>query len=233
MPPGPHVVVLADGEAPTRSLLDRAWPGWDHDIAVVVAADGGAVHAATLGLRVDRWVGDGDSIDPALLGLLEAAGVDIRRVPIDKDATDAELALAWATEAGAGAVTIIGALGGSRIDHALANVELLGHPAIAGRPAVMYDRDGARLSLLVAPDPVGGAVTRALAGRLGDLVSLIPLGGSARGVTTDGLQFPLRGEELAVGRTRGVSNVRTRTPAGITLESGRLLVIETPANLRP
>ena len=83
MDPVPHVVILADGEAPTRSLLDRAWPGWDHDIALVVAADGGAAHAATLGLRVDRWVGDGDSVDPALLGLLAAAGVDIRRLPID------------------------------------------------------------------------------------------------------------------------------------------------------
>jgi thiamine pyrophosphokinase len=233
MDPVPHVVILADGEAPTRSLLDRAWPGWDHDIALVVAADGGAAHAATLGLRVDRWVGDGDSVDPALLGLLAAAGVDIRRLPIDKDATDAEVALEAAAEAGAGQVTIIGALGGPRIDHALANVELLGHPAIAGRPAVMYDRDGARLSLLVAPDASGGAVTRAFAGRAGDLVSLVPLGGSARGVTTDGLQFPLRAEELAVGRTRGVSNVRIGTAARITLESGRLLVIETPANLRP
>jgi thiamine pyrophosphokinase len=232
---GQHVVVLADGDAPTRSLLDVAWPGWDEDIALVVAADGGAVHAASLGLRIDRWVGDGDSIDPALLGLLETGGVDIRRVPVEKDATDAELALEAALEGATdpAAVTLIGALGGRRIDHALANVGLLGHPALAGRSAVLYDRDGARLSLLVAPDAAGGAVTRPLTGRVGDLVSLVPLGVAAAGVTTDGLQFPLRGEELAVGRTRGVSNVRTSARARVTLESGRLLVIETPANLRP
>jgi hypothetical protein len=112
-------------------------------------------------------------------------------------------------------------------------VAVLGHPALAGVSAVLYDRDGARLSMLVTPGPAGGAVTRAFAGRAGDLVSLVPFGGSARGVTTDGLRFPLRGEDLAVGRTRGVSNVRTGTTARITLESGRLLVIETPANLRP
>ena len=51
-------------------------------------------------------------------------------------------------------------------------------------------------------------------------------------MTTSGLRFPLAGEPLVLGRTRGVSNVRTGPVARITLESGRLLVIETPANLR-
>ena len=61
---GRRAIVLADGAAPTRAQLDAAWPGWDAGIALVVAADGGARHATALGLRVDRWVGDGDSIDP-------------------------------------------------------------------------------------------------------------------------------------------------------------------------
>ena len=38
---------------------------------------------------------------------------------------------------------------------------------------------------------------------------------------------------FAVGRTRGVANVRTGVVARISLRSGRLLVIETPANLVP
>jgi thiamine pyrophosphokinase len=79
----------------------------------------------------------------------------------------------------------------------------------------------------------GGAATRELAGRPGDLVSLIPLGVTATGVRTEGLRYPLAGEPLTLGRTRGVSNVRTRPVARITLESGRLLVIETPATVRP
>ena len=60
-----HAVVLADGAAPTRLALDTAWPGWDDGVDLVVAADAGARHATALGLRLDRWVGDGDSIDPA------------------------------------------------------------------------------------------------------------------------------------------------------------------------
>ncbi len=58
-----------------------------------------------------------------------------------------------------------------------------------------------------------------------------PVGGDAIGVTTDGLAYPLVDEPLVVGRTRGLSNERTRDEASVHLRRGRLLVIETPATL--
>ena len=69
-------------------------------------------------------------------------------------------------------------------------------------------------------------MTRTLVGNVGDLVSLIPLGATAFG-DHPGLRYPLIGEPLLVGRTRGVSNVKTDDIATVTLERGRLLVIET------
>ena len=232
-PPARHALILADGAAPSRASLDAAWPGWDAAIAHVIAADGGARHAVTLGLQPDRWVGDGDSIDADALEALAAAGVVIDRVPAEKDESDLELALLAALEAGAEGVTILGALGGLRIDHALANVGLLGHPALGGRPAWLYDEQAARISLLVAPTVAGRPAWRELAGRVGDLVSLVPAGESAKAVTTSGLRYPLVDEPLILGRTRGVSNVRTEATARISLGSGRLLLIETPATIRP
>jgi thiamine pyrophosphokinase len=227
---GRTAIVLADGAVPARSTLDAAWPGWDEGVSLVVAADGGARHAAALGVRIDRWVGDGDSIDPVELEALGGAGVAIERAPAEKDESDAELALVAALDAGATAVILLGALGGPRVDHALANIGLLAHPALNGRRLVLYDERAARLSLLVAAQL---PVTVELRGRPGDLVSLLPAGETATGVTTRGLQYPLDGEPLLLGRTRGVSNVRTGTVASVTLESGRLLVIETPATVRP
>jgi len=86
-------IVLADGDAPDRAALDRAWPGWDEVAEVVVAADGGARHAGRLGLTILTWVGDGDSIDPDDLALLAERGVTIQRVPAAKDESDTELAV--------------------------------------------------------------------------------------------------------------------------------------------
>jgi thiamine pyrophosphokinase len=232
--PGPvHALILADGAVATRARLDAAWPGWADGVGLVVAADGGARHAAPLGLRIDHWVGDGDSIDPGELVALAAAGVVVERAAVDKDESDTELALLTALQAGAESITVLGGLGGLRVDHALANVALLQHPALEGRPTRLYDQEGARLSLLVGPDRQGRAAVRTFEGRVGDVVSLVPLGASAEHVETTGLRYPLRGEPLALGRSRGLSNVRIAPLATVAVGSGRLLVIETPATLGP
>ena len=232
-PPGLHAVVLADGAVPIRAALDEAWPDWDEGVALVVAADGGVRHAAAFGLAVDRWVGDGDSTAPAELEALAAAGVAMDRVAVDKDESDTELALLAAIAAGAHQVTILGGLGGVRVDHAISNVALLQHPALEGREMRLYDEACARLSLLAGPDDRGLPGARELTGRVGDLVSLVPLGESAHDVETDGLRYPLRGETLVLGRARGLSNVRIAPTARVSVGSGRLLVIETPVSLRP
>ena len=104
-----QALILADGDAPTRRELDVAWPGWDDDVGLVVAADGGARHAGTLGVAIDVWVGDGDSIDEATLGALEASGVPLERSRQDKDESDAELAILAALRRGAGGIVVVGA----------------------------------------------------------------------------------------------------------------------------
>ena len=218
-----HALILADGAAPDPAALDRAWPGWGEGIDMVVAADGGARHATVLGRRIDRWVGDGDSLGPAGLAELRAAGVPVDLAPIDKDESDTELAIGAAVASGARQITILGALGGARIDHGLANVWLLAHPALVGRVASLLDAT-ARIRLL--------AVGRHdLRGRIGDLVSLFPFGADAGGLTTHGLRYPLSDEPLRLGSTRGLSNVRDAADAELAVGSGLVLVVEIAATL--
>ena len=219
-----HALVLADGTVEPAAALDSAWPGWSDGIDLVVAADGGARHASALGRRIDRWVGDGDSIAPDDLDRLAADGVRIDRAPVDKDETDAELALLAAIEADPPRITILGALGGTRLDHELGNVWLLAHPALDGRDVRLLGA-GSRIRL-------AGPGRLDLPGRVGDLVSLLPFGGDVLGIATDGLRYPLRDEPLRIGPSRGLSNVRETPEAGINVGSGRLLVVETPARLR-
>jgi thiamine pyrophosphokinase len=227
-----HAVVLADGEPPTRAALDAAWPGWAEGVTLVVAADGGTRSAAPLGLRLDLIVGDLDSIDPIALERLAADGVPIERAPADKDETDTELAVLAAIGRGATRLTIVGGLGGPRLDHELANVALLALPALGDRPARLLDGN-VRISLVTAPGPDGRAVRADLEGPIGALVSLIPWGGDVTGVTTSGLRYPLIEEALPAGPARGISNLRTTVGASVEVGSGRLLVIESAATLRP
>jgi len=224
-------LILADGDVPPRSQLDLAWPGWDDGIEVVIAADGGARHAGALGVAIDLWVGDGDSIGEAALAALEAAGVPLERSPQDKDESDTELAIRAALSLGQPGVLILGALGG-RIDHALANIGLLAMPELAGREAAILDARS-RTVLVRAPGPDGAVVERLLPGRPGDLVSLLPLGPGVEGVTTRGLAYALVDEPLPEGRSRGLSNVRSAPDAAVVVRRGLLLVVESPARLQP
>lgn len=221
-----RALVLADGAAPTRTGLDAAWPGWADGIELVIAADGGARLAGALGLRIDRWVGDGDSLGEAGLAELRASGIPIDRARPDKDESDTELAIRAALDAGASDITIVGALGGVRFDHALANVALLALPAQLDRPARLLGPD-ARIRLLVGPGELD------LGGRVGDIVSLLPFGDDVEDVVTSGLRYPLRDEPLRAGPARGLSNVRAASDARVAIGSGRLVIIEIPGTLAP
>jgi thiamine pyrophosphokinase len=129
------------------------------------------------------------------------------------------LPLLEAVARGATRITLLGALGGRRPDHALANIWLLGHPGLDGVDVVVLDA-AARISVLVGPG------TRRLPGPIGGTVSLLPLGGDAEGITTEGFRYPLRDEPLRIGPARGLSNVRAAPDASVALRTGRLLVVE-------
>ena len=89
-----HALILADGDAPSPAALDRAWPGWDEGIDLVIAADGGARHAASLGRTIDLWVGDGDSLGADGVEALRAAGVPVELAPVDRKARRAATVIA-------------------------------------------------------------------------------------------------------------------------------------------
>ena len=202
----PDVVVVASGPGPVVAV-----PGE----GTVVAADGGLERAAALGLGVDILVGDLDSVSAGALAAAEAAGTRIVRHPVAKDATDLELAVDEALALGARRVLVIASAGG-RLDHLTASLLLLGSERYA---ALEIDALVGDALVHVVRD------ARTLRGASGELVTLLPLGGPARGVTTSGLEYPLAGETLEPGSTRGVSNVFTAAEARVTLTDGVLLAI--------
>jgi thiamine pyrophosphokinase len=225
-----NALILADGEAADRAALDAAWPGWDDGVQLVIAADGGARHADRLGVELDLWIGDGDSLDAVGMATLVAGDVPMEHASPNKDESDTELAVRAAVDRGADGIVMVGALGGTRIDHALANIGLLAMPELVGRRVCLLDA-GTRIRLIQAPSAGGAAVRLSLEGRPGDIVSLLPIGDGVMGVTTGGLAYPLADEPLPAGPARGLSNVRIDPNAFVEVKRGHLLVAETPATL--
>ena len=116
-------------------------------------------------------------------------------------------------------MVLLGAFGGSRIDHELANVMLLVDPAFS-----QVDVRLQRSSTLVRG--ISGNRSLVIEAGLGETVTLLPLGGDAMGVSTRGLQYALDEETLLMGRSRGLSNVVIGQPASVSIRAGSLLVIE-------
>ena len=204
------VVVFAGGAPPGSRALAAVPPG-----ATIVGADRGAEHALDCGLHVDAAVGDFDSISPAALEALAHAGVRIVRHPVAKDATDLELALDEAMALAPRRILLVGGVAG-RFDHLLGELSLLASDAYA---AVELDA--------VLGDAVIDVVRRerTLVDDIGALISLLPLHGPAVEVTTSGLAYPLNGETLTPGSSRGSSNVFAEREARVSVERGVLLAV--------
>jgi thiamine pyrophosphokinase len=204
------VVVVAGGEAPPADAALAVPAG-----ALVIAADGGLEHARALGLDVELAVGDFDSASPAAVAAAEEDGVRVARHPADKDATDLELALDAALASEPARILVLAGVG-ERLDHLVSALHVLGSPRY---DSVEMDARVGTAHVHVIRDE------RTLEGEPGELVSLFALHGPAEGVHTEGLEYPLAGETLEPGSSRGVSNRFVGEAARVSVERGILLAV--------
>lgn len=183
----------------------------------VLAADGGLTHVQALGLTPDGILGDFDS-----LGYVPEGSMVF---PVEKDDTDAMLAVRKGLELGYREFLLYGSLDGPRLDHTVANFQTLQYLVDHGATGYLV---GKRHTVTVVKndkirfsDPARG------------VVSVFCMGADAHGVTLTGLQYPLKNGTLTAGFPLGVSNHFTGQPAEISVEDGSLLVIYDRANGLP
>jgi thiamine pyrophosphokinase len=208
-----RAVIFANGLLSDPSGIHAAIQPGD----LLIAADGGSSHFMTLGITPHVLIGDFDSLNESDLERLQAGEVEIIRHPAHKDFTDLELALQYAEGRGAEEIWVYAALG-ARWDHTLSNLLL---------PAAAHLQK-CRIALIDGPQEIRlirGGETLEVHGKRGDILSLIPAGGDAHGVTTANLEYPLAGETLFFGGTRGVSNVFLEEAASVRLERGLLVCV--------
>ena len=176
---------------------------------VCIAADGGLRHLEAMGHAPDVILGDFDS-----LGYIpQEANV----FPVEKDDTDAMLAVRRGLELGCDRFVLYGALEGPRLDHTVANFQTLQFLADRGAQGFLVGRDSivtviknGTLTLPALPDGI---------------VSVFCMGSDARGVTIRGLQYELEQGTLTPGFPLGVSNHFVGKEAEISVEDGSLLIL--------
>jgi len=187
------------------------------DQDLVIAADGGLVHLQALGRKPDVILGDFDS-----LGYVPE---DSRVFPVEKDDTDAMLAVRHGLAAGCDHFLLYGTLDGPRLDHTIANFQTL--QFLADRNATGY---------LIGTDYIATVVkngTLRFPETATGILSVFCMGSDATGVTLTGLKYPLEKGTIHAGHPLGVSNHFLGKPAAITVEDGSLLVLFDKVNGLP
>ena len=175
----------------------------------IIAADGGLVHTESLGIAPNLILGDFDS-----LGYTPENSTVF---PVEKDDTDAMLAVKQGLELGCKEFLLYGSLDGPRLDHTVANFQTLQYLADHGATGTLVGKT--QLVTLVK----NGSIT--LPARDSGIVSVFCMGQDATGVTIKGLQYPLEHGTLSAGFPLGVSNHFMGKAAEISVESGSLLII--------
>jgi thiamine pyrophosphokinase len=181
----------------------------------LICADGGANHLEKLGIAPDILIGDFDSISDKVLAGYKAKGIEVIPFPPEKDYTDSELAVETALSKGFKKITILGGIG-TRMDHTLANINLLKKILEAGCEGIIADENNV---IRITSSNIK------LKRKSGYKVTLLALTPEVQGVTTKDLYYPLKNFTLVQGSTRGVSNEFISEEAAVSIESGLLLVI--------
>ena len=208
-----RTVVVITGAAPLDGRAVAAVPTG----AVVVAADGGLDHARAAGIDPAVLVGDLDSV--TALGLAWASEhTTVVRHPIDKAATDTELAIAYAAELEPERIVLLAGQG-DRLDHAVAALGALGAPALAGVDQLEAWWGGDRLRVVHGP----GSTTLDLPA--GTTFSVLSMHGVAEGVTVGGARWPLTDHRLGPLVGLGVSNQIDTPPVTVGVERGVVTII--------
>lgn len=191
----------------------------NNEFELVIAADSGIEFFYRHGWRPDILVGDFDSADEKITAHYRLKKeIEIREFQPEKDDTDTEIAVKLAIERGAQEVHLLGA-SGSRLDHTMANIALLGLCMEQKIPAYLVnERNRIRL--------VREETVLKKAQQYGEYVSLLPFAGEVRGLTLAGFKYPVSDFTMETFRSRGISNEITGEEAVISMKSGTLLVVE-------
>lgn len=206
-------LIIGNGRDIDKACLENI------DIDYVICADGGLEKVKKLGLKPDLILGDFDSVDSSVLENYKQLEIETVTFPSEKDYTDMELAVEYAVQKGFKHVVMIGA-SGTRLDHTLANIQLLEKYHNMGIDIEIIDNnnhikiisDNADIKIKYEKDC---------------FVSLVPVTETIEGLTLEGFKYPLNNVIVKRGTAFLISNEITQNIGRIILKKGTALVFSS------
>lgn len=192
-------ILLLNGEPYTGKIDDNG--------ALVYCCDG-AYRWAKGKLRIDKNVGDFDSLDETPYPPPEEV------YPSEKDFTDGEIAIKKMLDNGCDEIEIYGG-GGGREDHFLGNLQLL----------YLAHMRGAICKLITENTEISarsGEIT--FENAVGKTVSVLPFGGPLHIMEFRGLKYPYP-PEIGYGECRGISNIVEQNCAYLSVDGIALIIV--------
>lgn len=205
------VLIITGGDLKINNIINYK------EFDLIIAVDGALHFTKKHNIKVDVAVGDFDTVEVDILKFYRMKGIEILEYSTDKNYSDTHLAIITAIKRGGKSIVLMGAIG-SRLDHTLANIQVLMLPLEKGIPCkIINEYNCIRIMnkrLILNND-------------FGKYISLIPLTSKVTGITTKGLKYPLEQKALIIGESIGISNEIINKKAIIEIKEGILIVIQS------
>jgi len=209
------ICIILNGEIKDYDYINSIVSSENYDY--IICSDGGANHAYNMDIVPNYIVGDLDSINKNILEYYKSKDVIFEKFPTKKDETDTELCIELSDKLKAKKIHLIGALGG-RIDHTIANINLLYY----------IRKRGIKAKIISEKEEIYIAIEEEIIidGKVGDTISILPIKSDAKGVTLKNLEYPLEDYNIEFSSPLGISNVMTDINCNIKVNEGSIIIIK-------
>ncbi len=186
----------------------------------ILGIDGGTDILYKNNIKPDLIIGDMDSIDGKILEYFKKE-TKVTIFPSKKNETDTELGLNWCIDNNKKNVIIFNSMQ-KRLDHIQGLIANL----------IFAHKNGLNLEIVNQQQRIFISENKSFEINKGVNISLIPLTEVVEGISTEGLEYPLKNENLYFDHSRGISNVALKNEIKITHKKGLLMIIVSEKDVR-
>ncbi|MFD3445457.1 thiamine diphosphokinase [Microbacteriaceae bacterium 4G12] len=195
------------------------WCEYEEEGVIWAAVDRGAYHLLQAGIVPEVAFGDYDSVTAEELKWMQGQTNELHMMPREKDETDLEIAINWAIQQKPQLIRIFGATGG-RLDHALANVQMLTKGLHSGIHMIVVDNKNEIYLRLPGSYCINKHAKF-------PYISFLPLTDTVTGITLQGFKYKLTDRTIQWGSTLCISNELSMEKGTFSFTSGILMVIRS------